>query len=156
MTDYRPLHKTQLQTVLQTITFEGFAISCSTSYITSGQNDPYIFIGDGQIRANIQGGKMMDNSTYLRGYEYFIIMAFRPTLNSEGMQDSLQDARISTLEALVLDKLQSDPVRSNSTWKDLTVSGVSETYSPDPSLTDNLIYKMLTVEIEQEISLYTL
>jgi hypothetical protein len=151
----RTLHKSQLQSILQSITFEGANLSVNIGYTNIGITDPYLFISSDKLRPNITGESMMDNETYRRSYFYYLTAAFRYA-DTNGVPDNNQEARMDALEELILNTLQDSAVRDNTNWSDLIVGDITGAFNPDPSFTDNLIYKSFEIEIRDDVNIYDL
>ncbi len=154
--DYRATHKTELQTILQSLTFEGSSLSVSTHYRNAGISDPYIYItsgGYGSPTNAFESSKFnLDTGSYLRSYQYMITAVWKYA--SDDNVDPLQEARIDTLEQLILNKLQTQSIADGYTngsgvtvWINLIVKEVAKTFSPNPITKDGLIYEDFVVEV---------
>ena len=146
----RPLHKTQLQTILQTISINGGNLVVNVGYANGGQGDPFFFIVSDDLNPNLEGGTQWDSQTYYRAYRYILVGAFQYSI--EGNPDNDKDALIDLYEETILNILQSDTVRNqNTNWLDLIVNSVSNSFNPDPQQHDNFLYKTFIIEIRTPI-----
>jgi hypothetical protein len=147
----RKTHKSKLQEILQEITYKTKSLSVSDHYQVTADKYPYVFITSHKLTPNKQGS-IQDNATYLRVYEYMITLVFMAKEDNGATEDNLDE-----LEELIINKLQSvkafygmATAETIGIWQALTVDDVSESYNPDPNLTDNCIYKTFSINIETE------
>jgi len=151
----RPLHKTQLQTILQAISISGNNLVVNIGYANGGQGDPYFYIVSDDLAPNLVGGTQWDNQNYYRVYKYTIVAVFQ--YSEDGNADNNKDAMIDLYEETILNVLQSDTVRNqNINWLDLVVTVVSAAFNPDPNLHENFLYKTFELEIRVPINISSL
>lgn len=151
----RPLHKTQLQTILEEISINGSNLVVNVGYATAGAGDPFFFIVSDDLTPNSMGGTQWDSQTYYRAYKYAIVGVFQ--YSEDGNPDNDKDALIDLYEENILNVLQSDIVRNqNSNWLDLIVDSVSASFNPDPQEHGNLLYKTFIIEIRVPVPISNL
>ncbi len=138
----RSTYKNYIITQLQTISFEGVNLTVTDHYLSNALTDPYLWVQSGELAISL-----LDNRNYKMDYSFLITMAFDV---KHDLDDPMQEVRIDTLEELVIAKLQTEAVRNNSldsSWLDLQVTGVSSIFEPEGSITNNRIYKSISVEV---------
>jgi hypothetical protein len=142
-------HRTALQTILQTISYNGSNITVSPYYITTADNYPYFHIVAGGLTPNIGSSTVnTSNLSYKRGYTYYISAVFTaPNDDSEDIEIMVDD-----IEGLVVDKLQSGATRDSGNWFDLVVRDVSDPYPKDPKIGDNSLVKTFEIQIITNIN----
>lgn len=168
MFNYRKQHKEKIKVIIDSIEFEKNNLDLRLEYITSGQQDPYIFIQNGSISVDKEGnqGQLYDSDTLFYTYRYAIISAFR---FYEGEIDGTQSDRRQVLDSLIIAQLTKEIValdfNSNYTgkyseyqnyaqWNELRLVNVSlPEDSEDTQIVDNTLFTIYEIEIDQLIQL---
>jgi hypothetical protein len=145
--NYREIHREKLRGYLSTITFDGQALTVSAYSKSKSSIYPYVFL----MALDSPDQNLMSNQTYRRQYNYAVSIVFQ--IDENESDQLILEKSIDVLESLILDKLQTEDVRSSSgedSWEDLQVGDVTSPYSGDRiNLDQNLVIKTIEVKIYQ-------
>lgn len=135
----RTTHKTKLQTLLQTITYNGSNLVAEDHYINTADSYPYLFITSGDTTLDFN-----DNRNYNYKWTYNINLVFK---FDDSISQSQLEVQMDDLEFLIMTQLASASARDGQGWLDCTIDKVSAPFQDDITITDNVVYKTFSIII---------
>lgn len=147
----RTEQKNRLQSILETITFNGNVLPVFVGLKTTNNVYPYCFITSSRLIPNKDGGTLRDRGTYERVREYTLVAVFQQ--NSEAIEDlNAIEVEIDELEQLLIDKIGDEATRNDGQeWVDIYVTDVSSPVNGiELNMDSSLITKIITVACETQ------